>query len=135
MSFIQNNADEFYDIVDNFHEGLIVISNSRDKLLDTNSSAERIFHAGLGNMNKMTDADLVKKKFQRVEIKQAREPGTDNQNDSDVSSDLGEEDSHPNPKVSLVEIVDSLERGRKPGTFISKDIYRVCLPKVSRVGT
>ena len=43
-----------------------MINNSRDKLLDTNSSAERIFNAGLSNMNKMnkmTDADLVKKKF------------------------------------------------------------------------
>ena len=37
-------------------------------VLDTNEAAQKLFFAGLGGMCQITDADLVKKKFQRVTI-------------------------------------------------------------------
>ena len=88
-------------------------------------------------MNKMTHNDLGKKKFKRVDVKTRKGLDKDEVNiESDASVDLSMEGIiRKDPKVSLVEIIDSLSVGEKPGTFVSEEIYRVCLPKKSRAGT
>ena len=125
-------------IIDNFNEGLIIINNRRDTLLNANSSARKIYNAGLsfGSMNKMTDADLGKKKFKRADLETKKGLDKERGNESEFSIDLSADGPVPeNPKISLVEIIDRLEVGEKPGTFVSEDVYRVCLPKKSRAGT
>ena len=63
ISFVKNHADDFLNIINTFNEGLIIINNSRDKVIDTNEAAQKIFFAGLSGMCKIRDADLEKKKF------------------------------------------------------------------------
>ena len=88
-------------------------------------------------MDKMKDSDLGKKKFKRVDVQTKKGLDKENGNESDDSVNLSAEGIVPkNPTVSIVEIIDSLEVSQdKPGTFVSEDIYRVCLPKKSRAGT
>ena len=107
-----NLLRNFVNIIDNFHEGLIIINNRRDKVLNANSSAKKIYNAGLsfGSMNKMTDNDLGKKKFKRVDVKTRKGLDKDEVNlESAASVDLSVSAIiHRDPKVSLVEIIDSL---------------------------
>ena len=88
-------------------------------------------------MDKMKDSDLGKKKFKRVDVQTKKGLDKENGNESDDSVNLSAEGIVPkNPTVSIVEIIDSLEVSQdKPGTFVSEEIYRVCLPKKSRAGT
>ena len=34
-----------------------------------------------------------------------------------------------------MEIIESLEEGKKPGTYVTSDIFRICLPQFARKGT
>ena len=86
-----NLLKNFVNIIDNFHEGLVIINSRRDKVLNANSNAKKIYNAGLsfGSMNKMTDNDLGKKKFKRVDVKTRKGLDKDEVNiESEASIDL-----------------------------------------------